>query len=291
MNPGNCPICGNSDQYKILYEIDNGKRKVLRCSCSHQLICPRPTEEDRLKIYDDNEYYTSWGVKEQFQQIFDLKLKTCSRLVGIADKYVASSKNKKRLLDIGCAFGYMLEAAGRYGYEPHGLEISSAADEALRMGYSVQKTALEDAVFPAGYFDLITGIDIIEHIPYPEKWLSECKSLLKKGGILLLVTPNCESLPARMKKNKWHHYNIEHLHYYSPNTIERLFKKAGFEVITTRKAIKYFSLEYLTNLYGRFRSDSVETKFLKTLRNLVPQSFFQYPMPFHSGMLAIGRKK
>lgn len=289
MNENPCPICGKKDQYRLLYEIDKGKRHIIACKCGHQSIFPVPTEDEFQEIYNE-EYYNSWGVNKNFQRIFDLKLKTCFRLIKLANKYISTSSNQRRLLDIGCAFGYMLEAAQQYGYDSWGLEISHAADEAAKLGFNVLKVSLEETAFCDEYFDIVTGIDVIEHIPEPMRFLKECKRILKSGGILLLVTPNSSSLPARIMKNKWSHYKAEHLHYYSQFSIKKLLSNSGFININIKKAIKYLSLAYVTGLYEKYQPHDVETRIFKKLEYLFPQILIDFPLPFLSGMVVIGRK-
>jgi 2-polyprenyl-3-methyl-5-hydroxy-6-metoxy-1,4-benzoquinol methylase len=286
INP--CFICGEKDDYSTVCEIDSGNRKIMACGCGHQFIYPPPTEEELGTIYRED-YYESWGVDDDFNKLFKLKLKTSEGLIKKTLKYL--SPKGKRHLDIGCAFGYMIEAALSAGYESEGLEISPAADEAVKLGYNVKKTMLKDAGYPDDHFDLITAVDVIEHIPEPIEWLYECHRILKKGGILLMVTPDCSSLPARIKKAMWPHYKVEHLHYYTPETMKRLFISHGFSHILNEAGVKYLSLNYIASHYNKFHDKGPEAKALKLLTALSPKKISDYPVPFPSEMLVIGRKE
>jgi spore maturation protein CgeB len=288
MTTMDCPICGKN-QYRRLFDIEGGKKKIISCDCGHQSISPFPTEEELRKIYG-NEYYDFWGIRDNFQRIFDLKLRTCQKLINQASALIANF-NSPRHLDIGCAFGYMIKAGQSSGYDSQGLEISPAADEAIRLGYNVRKASLEDACFTEAYFDLITAVDVIEHIAEPRTWLRECSRVLKEGGILLLVTPDCSSLPAVIRKSKWPHYKVEHLHYYSHRTLKRLLLEVGFDDIRSSAGIRYLTLSYITNHYEKFHPEAPETKALKMLKAISPQKLFDYPLPFPSEMVVIARKK
>lgn len=282
-----CPICGKN-QYRRLFEIEGGKRQIISCECGHQSIFPLPTEKELQEIYGKG-YYDFWGIRDNFQQVFNLKLRTCQKLIKLATAFIPCL-NRPRHLDIGCAFGYMIKAAQLAGYDSQGLEISPAANEAIRLGYNVRKVSLEDAGFPEGYFDLITAVDVIEHIAEPRRWLSECVRVLKKGGILLLVTPDCSSLPAMIRKSKWPHYKVEHLHYYSSYTLKRLLLNIGFDDIDSRMGIRYLTLSYITNHYERFQPMVLETKILKIVRAMLPQKLVEYSLPFPSEMVVTARK-
>ena len=284
MNP--CPVCGKKDRYQKIYEIDEGKQIAI-CACGLQAILPPPTREGIQKIYGE-EYYDIYGM-DHFQDAFNLKLKTCKRLINEVNRLILSSGNPYHL-DIGCAFGYMIEVAKSAGYDSQGIEISPAADVAVKLGYKVEKSTLEDAAFPEETFNLITAVDVLEHIPEPRKWLQECKRILKKGGVLLLVTPDCSSLTARVLRDRWPHYKVEHLYYYSPRTLKRLLISIGFDEVKTKTGIRYLTLNYIINHYRKFRPNSLETKLLKILKALSLRRLFKHPFAFSSEMVVFTRK-
>jgi len=284
LNP--CPVCGMKDRYRKIYEIAEGKQIIL-CVCGLQAISPPLTMEEIRKIYGE-EYYDIHGM-DHFRDFFNLKLRTCKRLINQVGRYMSASDNTNHL-DIGCAFGYMIEAAKSAGYDSQGIEISPAADVAIELGYNVRKVELKHAAFPEEFFSLITAIDVLEHIPEPKEWLQECRRILKKGGVLLLVTPDCSSLTAYVRKDKWPHYKVEHLYYYSPPTLKRLLTNIGFNEIRSRTGIRYLTLNYITSHYKKFQPDSLETKVLRMLEALSPRRLFEYPLCFPSEMVITTRK-
>ena len=83
-------------------------------------------------------------------------------------------------------------------------------------------------------FDLITGLDIVEHFQKDEvlRFLDACYAALRPDGRLILQTPNAES--------PWgthHRYNdLTHEICFNPNSIERLMALVGFNGITSREA-------------------------------------------------------
>jgi SAM-dependent methyltransferase len=82
----------------------------------------------------------------------------------------------------------------------HGIELSQYASEyaRTRLGLSVHTGTVEDADFPTEYFDVITLWDVLEHLPDPMKALRILWRWLKPEGLLLLNTPNLDSLDARV---------------------------------------------------------------------------------------------
>ena len=64
--------------------------------------------------------------------------------------------------------------------------------------------------------DLICLYDLIEHTPYPKKSLQAIRRILKNDGILHIVTPDSNSISAKILGRYWFHYKPkEHLFYFS----------------------------------------------------------------------------
>ena len=71
------------------------------------------------------------------------------------------------------------------------------ADVRRKLNLDLNKE-IDMSQFPEKY-DLITAIEIIEHLHDPWKYLSDCRSLLKEGGILVLSTPNISNFVSRLR--------------------------------------------------------------------------------------------
>jgi 2-polyprenyl-3-methyl-5-hydroxy-6-metoxy-1,4-benzoquinol methylase len=150
-----------------------------------------------------------------------------------------------RLLDVGCSTGYFLNAA-RLDFETHGLELSEwaarFARERLRL--DVVNASLDDAAFPAEHFDVVTVIDVIEHLTDPKAALQSIHRLLRPEGLLYLVTPDIESLSARLLRGRWWGLRPAHIYYFSTTTLGRLLNETGFEVELTKSYGRIFTWGY-----------------------------------------------
>jgi len=88
--------------------------------------------------------------------------------------------------------------------------------------------------------------DYLEHSTDPVRELGLCHELLKPGGVVLLSIPNVDSWSYRVFKQKWIGFkNIEHFYFFSRQTLERIGRLTGFELIDSFYQGKYVSLAFL----------------------------------------------
>jgi 2-polyprenyl-3-methyl-5-hydroxy-6-metoxy-1,4-benzoquinol methylase len=82
---------------------------------------------------------------------------------------------------------------------------------------------------PAGY-DLITLVEVVEHLRSPAETLADLAGLLSPGGWLFVSTPNAGCLRARVLGHRWENYaNPTHLYYFNQRSLGRLLRLAGLK--------------------------------------------------------------
>lgn len=111
----------------------------------------------------------------------------------LAQMEAMAGSGGKRLLDVGCGYGYFLEVARRRGWQARGVEIvGDAVARARRIlgEESVFHGRLQDASYPPGSFDAITLWDVLGLVDDPAAELERCFEVLADGGIVGLRLRN-----------------------------------------------------------------------------------------------------
>lgn len=137
-----------------------------------------------------------------------------------------------RLLEIGCACGFLLLAARERGFTVQGVEMSAWASSYARdtYGLDVKTGCLEGLTLPAASYDAVVMADVIEHLPDPRNTLHHIHRVLRPGGRLLLLTPDVGSRMARLFGPRWWGLLDDHYFYFSRQTLARCLEQEGFVV-------------------------------------------------------------
>ena len=98
-------------------------------------------------------------------------------------------------LDVGCGAGLLAEPLARMGAKVTGVDaapenIAAARDHAAGQGLSISYFAGELAALPPSPFDLVTSMEVVEHVTDPAAFIGELAARLAPGGLMILSTPN-----------------------------------------------------------------------------------------------------
>jgi SAM-dependent methyltransferase len=108
----------------------------------------------------------------------------------ICDELREEGTGEPRILDIGCGTGGNLEALSSFG-RAEGVDISSEALDFCRARglNNVRQGAAETLPYESESFDLVTGLDVVEHLDDDVAGLKEMRRVLRPGGRMLLFVP------------------------------------------------------------------------------------------------------
>ncbi len=107
----------------------------------------------------------------------------------------------KRILDVGCAGGHIALLLMRLGHDVTGIELNAEmAAEARARGVQVLEHDLEEPLpLPDASIEVVHACEIIEHLFDTEGFLKELHRVLAPDGVLILSTPNLNSLRNRFR--------------------------------------------------------------------------------------------
>lgn len=173
-----------------------------------------------------------------------LRMENFRDIVQLAREHAAPGA--RRLLDVGSAHGWFLEAAAPH-FDVLGIEPDAAVGgKAAARGLPVRPGYFPDALAPDETFDVIVFNDVIEHIPDIRGAIAACHARLNPGGILVLNLPNSRGFFYRLSKwltraglpgpfeRMWQKsLPSPHLHYFDPANLKALLEKSGFAPVAS----------------------------------------------------------
>ena len=101
----------------------------------------------------------------------------------------------KRALDMGCGAGLLCEPLARLGATVTGVDaapenIAAAQAHAASVGLSIDYRAGDTGMIAGERFDLVTSLEVIEHVSDPAAFIAGLADALAEGGVMVLSTPN-----------------------------------------------------------------------------------------------------
>jgi len=102
-----------------------------------------------------------------------------------------------RILDIGCGGGLLSEPMARLGAEvvgadpaPRNIPVARLHAEQSGLLIDYRLTTAEELAAAGEQFDVVLNMEVVEHVPDPQRFLTACQTLLKPGGLMICSTLN-----------------------------------------------------------------------------------------------------
>lgn len=280
-----CIICNSSD-WRYLFDTRDrmfqlsGKFSVYKCErCGFVRLAPKPTNSQLKKYYPTSDYYSYsgsdklsfFGRLRKYLVLHYYRPDFLSRFIGLFLHVPAMPVfvNQGKILDIGCGSGETLALLQESGWNGYGMDIDTKAiDIAKKRGIKnvIVGPYEKLSVYKDNYFDAIRMYHVIEHIDDPINCMRLAYKKLKKGGEIIIGTPNISSFIACYMKQYW--YNLDsprHLYLFSPYTLSRLAQMNDFKdckISFSSAGGIVGSIQYLIREYTSLRVDLINKPLL-----------------------------
>lgn len=218
---------------------------ILRCcDCGSIFLHPFYFEEASC-VYSDERYFGDYfpdnihtgggpSLNTPHLPYYDFYKKWQSRKAArsLLNKRNYGKKKQMRVLDIGCATGALMQGLIDLGCETYGVEISNECVlRAREKGLDVFHGYLEDSPFPEDYFDLITAIEVFEHIRELDRTCEKIYRLLKPNGMFIAQVPNdIEGYRKWVFRKIWWMIPPVHVRYFTIESAKHILAKYGLRL-------------------------------------------------------------
>lgn len=238
----NCPACDN--QKSNTFGKKNGYA-LKKCTVCGTLFANLSFENEKTSIEVQDLYDHYYDVAN-----FNLPKAAEISLQKMVDSF-AGFRQTGNLVDIGFGEGGMLSVAEKNGWKCFGTELSpQSLKYGAERGWTVSSDADSDERFPKNGFDVVTMVELIEHVPNPDFFFETAHKLLRPTGLLFLTTPNNNSINQRWLGADWSVIAPpEHITIYSPNGMRKALQRNGF-ALTTIKTEGFNPIEII----GKYRA-------------------------------------
>jgi len=244
-----CAVCGEikPEVFKIWFD---GYVKLHRClTCGFVAQYPGPGKFTVVTDYQD--FYSLDFVNKGQEFIYPERHRV---LQDISNRAIAQKPNG-RILDVGCGDGHFISVCSQKGLDCYGVEDSKVLSlyASQKTGAKIVQGLYDRNMFPQNYFDIITFIQVLEHIPDPISALEIANWHLRVNGVLIVEVPSIHS--PHFLAYQWTGIKrfvkppsgiiYSHYGYYTPKSLATLTKGRGFKelaMITGRWQYKYTGL-------------------------------------------------
>lgn len=228
-----CKICQGATDLLGEKPSDLAKRtfRLVRCQRCRFAFVEDPWL-DYAAIYD-TAYYEGRGADPTVDYHFELahpdraiRRYEWSGIVEVVRRLV-DLRAQTRWLDFGCGNGGLVRhARAAVGCEAIGNEEGAIAADARKVGIPIVDHA--ELAKLEGTFDVVTAIEVLEHVVEPLEVLAQIRRMLRPRGVFFYTTGNAQ--PQRERLLTWQYFRPEiHISLYEPSSMQEALQRTGFE--------------------------------------------------------------
>jgi SAM-dependent methyltransferase len=267
--------------------IDTKGFRYLRCgSCGSGRLHPLP--EQAASEYYSDEYFTGNRVGGYANYDADAANHARNARARLDRVAAHTSPGDQRLIDVGCASGYVLDDAARRGWRPTGVDVSAwARQQSSAKGHTTFAT-IGEAV-SASPPTIVTFFQVLEHMAEARASLAEAAGALQPGGLLAIESWDVDSRAARMFGGRWQQLSPPSvIHLFTKRGLGEMLHQHGLDVVVSAATSKRVSVELVAGVVSQ-RSSALAGP----LRKLTASRLGRLGVPYRLGDLitVIARKR
>lgn len=241
-----------SEDKRLLFS-KNGYPIIDCQKCVRRFAMIRDAETHLSKVYSDEYFFDGNDGYPNYLEEKDILFNYGVHYAKIIERYAKPGK----VLDVGCAAGFILKGFENQGWKGSGIEpnetMASYGRNELNLDIS---TGSLESYKTATKFDLITLIQVIGHFYDIDKALENISDLSNPKGLVLVESWNMNSKVARVLGKHWHEYSPPSvINWFSDESITHLFNRYGFEPVGSGFPAKRINLNHALSLLEKNTPD------------------------------------
>ena len=203
-----CPICKH-DKFEKLSEKDRfGLRAdiVICTDCGLIMTNPRMTEEAYKDFYK-NFYRSIYNKGDGAVEIYFRKqYERGQRIANFIENFFGEKLTNKKILEIGCGAGGILQKFKEDGNEVSGIDLGAEfLAYGIKKNLDLRVSTLQEERIPSQKYDILIFSHVLEHLPDVKSQLKIARKFLNKNGLIYIEVPGI--------KNMWMNLNFDFLDY------------------------------------------------------------------------------
>lgn len=272
-----CPVCGERAgvffrEAPDFWEVVEGRFRYDRCArCSLVYLRTRPAPADMLHCYPAE--YLPYGGSDTpgevsaavprpraVRRVFERGSRWIRRrFPDTSETMVVRSYGGngggRTVLDFGCGSTAFLDGARLRGWRTVGVDFNESVVARVRAAGHAAHLQNEPGWHDQyeGSVDVVRMNHVLEHLPDPVTELHSLRRVLRAGGLLHVAVPNVDGFSSRMFRQHWLGLEPRHVVLFSPATLERVLRDAGFTNVELagETAAKDVARSAQVRLFGR----------------------------------------
>ncbi len=266
------------NEAKLLLFSKNGY-PIMDCkNCARRFAVIKDEKAHLSEVYSDDYFFAG---KEGYPNYLEERNILIHEGIHYAELIGKYSK-PGRMLDVGCAAGFILQGFESMGWKGTGLDPNETMAKYGRneLNLDIQTGSLEN-FNTENKFDLISMIQVIGHLYDIDKAMENIINLTNHNGLVLVESWDMNSLVARILGRRWHEYSPPSvINWFSNKSLTTLFNKHGFELIDTGFPAKRINLKHALSLLEKDSPKAIyKMKLFNFLIKIAGKIVINYP-PF-----------